>query len=58
MESLREITHHKELHEIGLMSPGSLKKADSGQSIKREHSGTLSGVLLSGHNDLVLHIQE
>ena len=30
VQSLREITHHSKLHEIGLMSPPSPKKADSG----------------------------
>lgn len=35
VEFLREVIHHKGLHEIGRMTPASLKKADSGQSIKR-----------------------
>lgn len=54
----REITHHKELHESGLMSSTSLKKTDSEQSIKSEHSVVLSGVLLSGHYNLKKHILE
>lgn len=58
VEFSREITHHKELHESGLMSPTSLKKADSEQSIESEHSVVLSGVLLSGHHDLKKHVQE